>query len=213
MTIYSPGLRKLSRGEDTAIIDKISNFVESIQLNKSSNSKATTTKSSAAGSSTLTTNGVERSDGDNPNTVADQLLIQSEKFRARVEAPKGKNPYFNMLMPYDYEKLRSKFVKPEGLAPLDSEILFLRNFDQDDEFFHVTSQIDPGLRSKIERGEFIDLERLLPHDRTLGRPSMGSEDLNKQLFQLISQGTNNYLEPPVPKTGKINSIRKWDQAF
>ena len=30
---------------------------------------------------------------------------------------------------------------------------------------------------------------------------------------MITQGTNNILEPPVPKTGKINSVRKWDQAF
>ena len=59
-----------------------------------------------------------------------------------------------------------------------------------------------------KKGEFIELERLLPKDRT----SKG-DDLNKQLFQLITQGTNTFLEPPVNKTGKINSIRKWDQAF
>ena len=113
-------------------------------------------------------------------------------------------------MPYDYEQLRSRFVKPEGLASIDNEILFLCNFDQDDEFFHITSQIDPGLRLKIERGEFIELERLLPRDRS-GRNS--SDDLNRQLFQLITQGTNSYIDPPAPKTGKINSVRKWDQAF
>ena len=63
---------------------------------------------------------------------------------------------------------------------------------------------------KIERGEFIDLERLLPHDRN---HRTGNEDLNRQLYQLITQGTSGYLEPPVPKSGKINSLRKWDQAF
>ena len=145
-----------------------------------------------------------------PDRVANQLLVQAEKFKAKFEAPKG-NQYSDMLMPYDYDKLRDKFVKPEGLAPLDSKILFLRNFDQDDEFFHVTSQIDPGLRIKIERGEFVDLECLLPREKSLGRA--GNDGLNRQLFQLITQGTSNYLEPPMPKTGKINSIRKWDQAF
>ena len=139
--------------------------------------------------------------------VANQLLVQAEKFRAKVEAPKGK---FS-IMPYDYDELRTKFVKPEGLAPIDNKIMFLRNFDQDDEFFHITSQIEPSLQLKIERGEFIELERLLPRDRFGSRT--GSDDLNKQLFQLITQGTNNYLEPPVPKMGKINSVRKWDQAF
>ena len=35
----------------------------------------------------------------------------------------------------------------------------------------------------------------------------------KQLFQLKMQGTNSYLEPPFPKSGKVNSVRKLDQAF
>ena len=140
--------------------------------------------------------------------ISDQLLVQAEKFRARVEAPKGNFNQF--LMPYDYEQLRTKFVKPKGLAPLDSEILFLRNFDQDDEFFHITSQIDSALKMKIERGEFVDLERLLPKERSA---RSGQEDLNKQLYQLITQGTNTYMDPPIPKAGKINSVRKWDQAF
>ena len=79
-------------------------------------------------------------------------------------------------------------------------------------FFHVTSQIEPALHSKIEREEFIELERLLPKDKIPGLRS-GADDLNKQLFQLITQGTNSYLDPPAPKGGRINSIRKWDQAF
>ena len=150
-------------------------------------------------------------DQPHPDGVTYQLLVQAEKFKVRVEAPKGNNfsNFNDMMLPYDYEKLRSKFVKPEGLAPLDNEILFLRNFDQDDEFFHVTSQIDLSLRIKIERGEFIHLERLLPKNRLM---SKGNDDLNRQLYQLITQGTGNFLEPP-PKAGKINSIRKWDQAF
>ena len=89
--------------------------------------------------------------------------------------------------------------------------MFLRNFDQDDEFFHVTSQIDSALRTKIERGEFIELERLLPKERNLGGRN---EEINRHLFQLITQGTNSYLDPALPaKTGKISNIRKWDQAF
>ena len=161
-------------------------------------------------STTASTSAVDR-ETSCPEGVADQLLLQAEKFKARVEAPKGSQSFPDMLLPYDYEQLRSKFVKPEGLAPIDREIMFLRNFDQNDEFFHITSQIDPNLHSKIERGEFIELEQLLPKDRSLGRAP--ADDLSKQLFQLITQGTGNYLEPPVAKNGRINSVRKWDQAF
>ena len=84
--------------------------------------------------------------------------------------------------------------------------MFLRNFDQDDEFFHITSQIEPSLKQRIEKGEFVELGRLLPKDRGFGSRSSG-DDLNKQLFQLITQGTGNYVEPPTPKTGRINSVR------
>ena len=138
--------------------------------------------------------------------TGDQLIVQAEGFKAKIEAPKGNNQcsFNEMLLPYDYDKLRNKFIKPEGLAPLDSEILLLCNFDQDAEFFHVTSQIDPNLKSKIERGEFVDLERLLPKNRSTGR----NDDLNRQLYNLITQGTNTFLEAPVPKGGKINDIRK-----
>ena len=146
--------------------------------------------------------------------TTDQLLLQAEKFKARVEAPKGMNSNSSLLMPYDYDKLRSRFITDEGLAPIDREILFLRNFDQDDEFFHVTSQIDPNLKSKIERGEFVDLERLLPKDKFSSGLRGSADELNKQLFQLISQGTNSYLTPPESRSGnKINNVRKWDQAF
>ena len=85
----------------------------------------------------------------------------------------------------------------------------MRNFDQDDEFFHITSQIEPNLRQKIEKGEYVELERLLPKDRNAGR----NDEINKQLYQLITQGSSSYLEAPFPKTRKINNIRKWDQAF
>ena len=223
-TLYLPGLHK-ANNEDVSLIEKISNFVESIRLDSNRNALRKDKGRDSCAPSTSRKGDYRRVDQQelphsgkyvadrysDPDLVADQLIMQAEKFKARVEAPKGNfTNYSDMLMPYGYEKLRSKFVKPEGLGPIDREIMFLRNFDQDDEFFHVTSQIEPSLRVKIERGEFVELERLLPKDRALGGRN---EDLNKQLYQLITQGTNNFIDPPVPKTGKINSIRKWNQAF
>ena len=236
----TPALKKVER--ETNVIDKISNFIEGICLDQRSEERSrnrTSTpissrdyrrversddrcdrstsqnfSSPSPGEGHRNRNGQNKESpkGQRANAVADQLLLQSEKFRARVEAPKGNYNFADFLMPYDYEQLRTKFVRPEGLAPLDKEILFLRNFDQDDEFFHITSQIEPSMKAKIEKGEFIDLERLLPKDRSMGAKNNGDE-LNKQLFQLITQGTNGYLEPPIPRTGKINNIEKWDQAF
>ena len=89
---------------------------------------------------------MESRDGEeDPDQVTDHLLVQAEKFRAKVEAPKGNRNFSDWIMRYDYDKLRDKFVKPEGLGPIDKEIMFLCNFDQDDEFFHITNQIEPSL--------------------------------------------------------------------
>ena len=35
----------------------------------------------------------------------------------------------------------------------------------DDDFFHLTCHIDPSLIHKIEKGEFVELEKLLPKDK------------------------------------------------
>ena len=234
---------------DNNVIEKISNFVDSIRIDSGHGKSieqnrnkifrtATNFNNASPGSKqrnadddnyehrhgddnqSRSRSEVDREvDAQNSERSTDQLLLQAEKFMARVEAPKGKHPYIStnnstsLLMPYDYEKLRSKFVTSSGLAPIDSEILFLRNFDQDDEFFHITSQIDPNLKAKIEKGEFIDLERLLPKDR-FSSNIRGNDDLNRQLFQLIAQGTNSYASSPDPRgNNKINSIKKWDQAL
>ena len=230
-TIYSPRLCKVTvnhdgNGNDTdsTLIDKISNFVEGIRLDAENKRSCDVEKStprvdvrkvmhndSTRNDSSRGRRERSKSPTPNPDRIADQLLVQAERFKAKVEAPKG-NFLNDILMPYDHDKLRDKFVKPEGLAPLDNKILFLRNFDQDDEFFHITSQIDSGLKQKIERGEFVELERLLPKDRSVNRTA--GDELNRHLFQLITQGTNRYVEPPMQQRGgKINNIRKWDQAF
>ena len=159
-TIYSPGLRKIASPNSATIIDKISNFVEGIRLEERRRSiitppnvNANQVEPGTSGTSSRTVKlkdtrkvehrNREECDKEDPDRITDQLLVQAEKFKARIEAPKGN--YNQLLMPYDYERLRSKFVKSEGLGLIDSEVLFLRNFDQDDEFFHVTSQIEPSL--------------------------------------------------------------------
>ena len=132
-----------------ALIDKISNFVESIRLDGKQSSRQSSEKHErrsilqtpptdsrhveygqsadiqvpgTSKDSGYRHNSVHGATGDDHTTdrVTDQLLVQAEKFRARVEAPKG-NVFNDMLMPYDYERLRSKFIKPEGLGPIDSK--------------------------------------------------------------------------------------------
>ena len=70
---------------------------------------------------------------------ADKALLEAEKYRANIAQP-GK-------------QLPLEFIQDIGAGV------------SDDDFFHLTCHIDPNLIHKIEKGEFIELEKLLPKDK------------------------------------------------
>ena len=125
-TLYTPGLKKISNS-DASLIEKISNFVESITLedkrhgaghhDNSPFTPARDVRWVERGESSGTQRSFHQIQDNQLDKRAEDLIIQSEKFKAKVQAPKGNySNYQNMLMPYDYEKLTSKFVKPEGFG-------------------------------------------------------------------------------------------------
>ena len=71
------------------------------------------------------------------SNTSDKIVLQAEKFRATLAAPKGK-----------YEQIKEEFITDKGLGPINDDIQMLRNFDTDDEFFHVTCHIDLALSKK-----------------------------------------------------------------
>ena len=75
----------------------------------------------------------------------------------------------------------------------------------DDDFFHLTCFIDPNLIHKIERGEFVELEKLLPKDRSY---VSGKEDR----LEWVQREGGTFLVP-ASRDLKINGIRRWEQAF
>ena len=135
-TLYSPGLMRAGCTDinNHTVIEKISNFVDNIRLDsgRDGSNSAKSRHQSAANSATRHTQQPQQRQPvlreDNPDTdgegVTEQLLLQAEKFKARVEAPRGesRDEYCNMIMPYDYERVKSKFVTDQGLGPIDREI-------------------------------------------------------------------------------------------
>ena len=75
----------------------------------------------------------------------------------------------------------------------------------DDEFFHITYHVDPILRVKIERGEFVELEKLLSRDKFRYK----NEDCRLEFY---NKDGHTYLAP-VNRETKITNIRRWEQAF
>ena len=76
----------------------------------------------------------------------------------------------------------------------------------DDKFFHLTCHVDSNLKQKIEKGEYVDLEKLLIKDKFKNQSGGG------QHMELISKGGETFIMPVDPDH-KITNVRKWEQAF
>ena len=78
-------------------------------------------------------------------------------------------------------------------------------------FFYLTCHIDQALQQKIEKGQFVDLDKLLPRDRM--SPFDGrNQATDESTFEWVQQDGGTFLMPP-KKTSRITSFKKWEQAF
>ena len=111
------------------------------------------------------------------------LIIGAEKFKDSTNPPPG----------------MVSIIGPAGLVMTGPQGVM----DMDDQFFHVTCHVDQGLKDKIAKGEFVDLEKLLPKIRT-GRTE------NK--LDLVYRDGQSFFVPAQTEI-KINGIRRWEQAF
>ena len=58
-------------------------------------------------------------------------------------------------------EIGSGIIQPQlGRANTNNNLLV------DDDFFHITCHVEPGMKEKIEKGEYVDLEKLLPREGT-----------------------------------------------
>ena len=73
---------------------------------------------------------------------ADRMILEAEHFQAVIAAPPEGTS--------DHLVLSKQFGQGCGLS--------------DDEFFHLTCHINKNTQEKIERGDFVDLEKLVPKD-------------------------------------------------
>ena len=192
------------------MVEKISRFVEEIRLDNDKNSGhdiITGSRNSSRGRHThwtppsnkqrkrsrchsrgrsQTPKRGKKDENTRGKDVADDMIIQAKQFRAQVTAPKG-----NEI------NVQNKYVLPP-------EIELLRQNDNDDDFFHITCHVDPGLKSKIERGEFVELDKLFSKEGAM------LNDAKK--IELVNRGGTTFFAPVQDKDTKISSIQKWEQA-
>ena len=205
-TLYTPAVRKTTT-PDNGVIDRISNFVENIQIqtaaatNRENPVANQVQQPSGSGNDNLddaligwVQEAREVDDTGDPELTAarqrtQKIILESEKFKANIVVPQG------------------KLSEIKQLIDVDENIVRLRDLDNDDDFFHVTCRLDHSLKTKIEAGEFVDLEKLLPKEHSGLIDTRGD-----QVMELVSKGGPTYFAPKSNDV-KITGIGKWEQAF
>ena len=75
----------------------------------------------------------------------------------------------------------------------------------DDNFFHLSCHVDSTLMKKIEKGEFVELEKLLPKDK--------KRESEENHLEWVHHEGSTFLAPVSDRMNKMSSFRKWEQAF
>ena len=99
----------------------------------------------------------------------------------------------------DAEQYKAHIEKPTGTLEFNGNGL------SDDDFFHLICHVEPSMRAKIEKGQYVDLEKLLPNDR------LRKNDQATRLGWWHKEG-DTFLAP-INKDQRINSAKRWDAAF
>ena len=239
-TIYTPALRKRHTGLNmnqaapvntnmknpanycgNNIVDRISNFVESIRMEETMVNPLDDVQPGTSGIQAEQNTELKTVDKERNEAMrrTEQAVVQAEKFKASVASPPGTN--FNFVqnnIPEPIDPPVEQFVLPDQnrvMSPPNghNNVGFQPGGSSgsgsglsDDDFFHLTCHVDKALKSKIERGEFIDLDRLLPK----GNGPLTEE--NRTAMQWVQSDQGMFLVP-ARKQNRINGFRRWEQAF
>ena len=106
--------------------------------------------------------------------MAEQNLLVAEKHQASVEQPAGE------------------------------QIIKVGQGVSDDDFFHLMCHVDPNLIRKIEAGEFVDLDKLLPREKLSGN---GGRQSDENRLEWVHRDGDMFLVP-ANKESKINGFRR-----
>ena len=121
-----------------------------------------------------TSRDVNHQEEEKKRLAAEEAILEAERFKARVQQPANKGIQFNN----DHTMCMQQQSVLKHMRYLDSE---------DDEFFHTVCHIDPNTREKIEKGGYVELDKLI-QKRTQYEPS-------EKRMQLVNRDGQSYFVP------------------
>ena len=219
-TIYAPALRKVQDRNNNKLVNDITNFVENIRIQQRASNREGVSEDTRqlsevdeVESESSTSDRLSKEELavklEEAKEKVNQAILEAEQFKAMINDPRGEsriNPT-NLIgeLAQASDNQHGDHFQPE----LFNFWLPQQESDQsevsDDAFFHITCHVNPTLRAKIEKGEYVDLEKLIPKNRFKNRKDEGH-------FEWVTRGGYTYLAP-IEKDSKIVGIRKWEQAF
>ena len=192
------------------LIREVSDFVDTVWREHNADG----TKSDQRQKSEVSVPGLQ-----DARTRTDAAIIKAEKFCAKVDTPPGmlvvdNSQCHNVIGESNCEQHGARAVLPFMGGPVNNQVTILDHSRavgeglSDDDFFHLTSHVDPLLKQKIERGEFVDLDKLLSKDH-FGVLNRYSEESR---MEWVQHDGGTFLVPARHET-QITNFRRWEQAF
>ena len=183
-------------------INEISDFVETLQMEHDTNQQ----DQQVQRQSEVTILG-----HDDARRKNERAIIEAEKFHASIAVPPGQsnNQICQILKDLlDNSELGNNLDNVLPKLNLSLPAPNLGEGISDDDFFHLICHVDGSLKTKTENGEFVDLDKLLPKDKSNPQAYLSEFE---RLEWVHSEG-NTFLAP-AKRQSRINSFRRWEQAF
>ena len=199
-------------------VDCITNFVEAVHLeNHPADTRGGSTEQQQADradqllqprvESTLAANLAQA------QMKADAAVIDAERFKASIQQPgrlfengmvNGNVDCVEFNLDNRDQLNQNQRVTVVAGPPMQKtfNMLDIGKGVSDDDFFHLTCHIEPNLIHKIEKGEYVELEKLLPKDK------VGKSGEENHL-EWVQRDGGTFLVP-AQCDGKIGSFRKWE---
>ena len=183
-------------------VTSISNFVEQIRIKQSNLQKDQTNAGVKGETGGVDLDAVHKVRStvrsapgyEDTHQPMENVVVEAEKFKAAIERPPGREFSFNSLHNISLQQRHSIGEEGSGVT--------------DDDFFHMTCHISPNLKEKIQAGEYVDLDKLLPKVNIFHSRHTASHETKLEWVQ--SEGT--YLVP-TKNVSHINCFIRWKQAF
>ena len=195
-------LSNMLTGDDDEIISRISNFVDAVRLEQRQQGQQ---EEKDDDPQPRIRSAVEIPGQEEAEKRADNAVLEAEKYKATINDVPGRS-YCSCSSSNDSPQAQGGHMSGNNFQ--NARRLNIGTGVSDDDFFHLTSFIEDGLRKKIENGDYVELERLLPKDRFNMWTSSDSE--TKMIWVQRPEGT--FLVPE-KRDIKINSFKRWEQAF